>query len=408
MPPHPDGVLALGRPTRGGLPCRVPSTPAARRALVAVAFTAVAALGLAGGTVLARRSADAPAVAAPPDPAPTAASPAPPGSTPTPPGSTPTQPGAGVPVRLAFAGDVHFAGTSAAALTSGLGTGAQPLRTADLAVVNLETAVTGGGDPAPGKEFVFAAPPSSLTVLRDAGVDAVSLANNHGMDHGLSGLRDSLAASTSARLPLLGAGADSAAAWAPLRRTVRGVRVSVIAATDVLDDDLRDLWTAGPAKPGLASAKDGTAFADALRAERPQTDVLVAFLHWGVEKQSCPSTRQRELARALVDAGADVVVGSHAHVLQPVTSLRAPGPGGERSAVVAYGLGNFVFYGTTEAATRTGVLTVTATAVPGGGPGAPRTVEPAWTGARIVSGRPRAVPPARQAAVQPPPIESCG
>jgi poly-gamma-glutamate synthesis protein (capsule biosynthesis protein) len=288
-------------------------------------------------------------------------------------------------------------------LSRGLGTGAAPLAAADLAILNLETAITDGGDPAPGKQFVFRAPPQAFDVLRTAGVDAVSMANNHGMDYGASGLRDSLAAAAERSLPVLGAGLDRSKAWAPLRRVVRGVRISVIAATDVLDDELRTAWTAADEAPGLASAKEGTAFADAVAAERPAADILVAFVHWGVEKQVCPTGRQRELAQQLVDAGADVVVGSHAHVLQPRTSV--PTPAG--ASLVAYGLGNFVFYGRTDQATRSGVLTVTAKAVPGAGPAGKRSVSGAWTGARIVGGRPRAVTGAELAAVQLPPRSGC-
>ena len=119
----------------------------------------------------------------------------------------------------------------------------------------------------------------------------------------------------------------------------------------MLDDELISAWTAGPGKPGLASAKDVPRLVHEVRAARTTSDTVVVFLHWGVELQQCPSPDQRTLAKQLVAAGADVVVGGHAH--------RVQGAGRMGNALVGYGLGNFVWYGTSELSTQTGVLLVT-------------------------------------------------
>ncbi len=250
---------------------------------------------------------------------------------------------------LAFAGDVHFEGVAARALTQRWGSAGQVLADADLAIVNLETAVTRRGTPAP-KQYTFRAPDSAFDALRAAGVDAVTLANNHGMDYGLQGLRDTLATAAVRHMPLLGAGRSQREAFAPMHRTVHGVRIAVLAATDVLDTFAQDDWVAGPAKPGLASSKDPARLLAAVRAEAAHADVVVVYLHWGHELTVCPTARQRQLAALLANAGADLVVGSHAHVPQQ----------GERlgRAYVDYGLGNFVFYANTAATQRSGVLTV--------------------------------------------------
>jgi hypothetical protein len=250
---------------------------------------------------------------------------------------------------LAFAGDVHFEGVSARALTRSWGSAGKVLADADLAIVNLETAVTRRGTPAP-KQYTFRAPDSAFDALRSAGVDAVTLANNHGMDYGLQGLRDTLSAASVHSMPLLGAGVTQKHAFAPMRRTVNGVHIAVLAATDVLDTFALDDWVAGPTKPGLASSKDPARLVAAVRAEATRADAVVVYLHWGQELAVCPTARQRQLATLLAKAGADLVVGSHAHVPQP----------GERlgRAYVDYGLGNFVFYAHTPATQRTGVLTV--------------------------------------------------
>jgi poly-gamma-glutamate capsule biosynthesis protein CapA/YwtB (metallophosphatase superfamily) len=208
----------------------------------------------------------------------------------------------------------------------------------------------------------------------------VSLANNHGMDFGRSGLSDTLAAGRAAGLPVIGAGTDEDRAFQGVVRNVRGVRIAVVAATDVLDSNLASAWTAGPDRAGLASAKDGDRFAARIRQVSASADVVVAFVHWGTEQQVCPTARQQALAAELVAAGADVVVGSHAHVLQPLTRVRG--------VPVAYGLGNFVFYARGAAAVRSGVLTVTVTAVPGSAGHGHPSATTRWAPATIVGGRP--------------------
>ena len=260
----------------------------------------------------------------------------------------------GAAVTLAFGGDVHFAGVLAQRLArdpaTAMGPIAAVLQRADLAMVNLETAVTTGGT-AQSKAFTFRAPPAAFTALRAAGVDVATMANNHGMDYGLVGLRDSLAAASSARFPVAGIGNDAAEAFRPHVFTLHGQRVAVVAATQVLDASLAAAWTAGDGKPGLASAYQERRLLAAVRDARARADTVVVDLHWGRELQSCPIERQRALAPRLVDAGADVVVGSHAHVLL--------GGGFLRGAYVDYGLGNFVFYSGGGVTARSGVLLLT-------------------------------------------------
>jgi Bacterial capsule synthesis protein PGA_cap len=284
--------------------------------------------------------------------------------------------GSGKPVVLAFGGDVHFEGVLAAKLAASPSTVLSPiapvLGQADIAVVNLETAVTNGGSAA-AKTFTFRTPSTAFSALRGGAVDVASMANNHGMDYGEAGLRDSLAAARSRRFHVIGIGRDDRQAYAPYRRTVDGQRIAVIGATQVLDDHLISSWTAGPGKPGLASAKDVPRLLQAVREARRASDTVVVFLHWGIELMGCPSSAQRTLARQLTRAGADIVVGGHAHRLQ--------GAGRMGKALVAYGLGNFVWYGTSELSTRTGVLVVTATGR--------RVDRYRWVPARIVDGVPR-------------------
>lgn len=257
---------------------------------------------------------------------------------------------------LAFGGDVHFEGGLRTKLGSDPAHVFDPvapvLAGADVAMVNLETAITDRGA-AEAKQYRFRASPRAFDALASAGVDVATMANNHGRDYGAVGLADTLAAIPNAPLKVVGIGADAAAAFAPARFDVRGRRVAIVAATDVLDGALERSWTATDAQPGLASAKDPTRLLAAVRAARADSDLVVVYLHWGVEGATCPTARQRQLARALVDAGADVVVGSHAH--------RQQGAGRAGDAFVAYGLGNFAFYNEAGPSGITGVLVLTVT-----------------------------------------------
>lgn len=289
-----------------------------------------------------------------------------------------TQPrrlGSGKPVTFAFAGDIHFERPIRERLASSpeiiLAPMAPILERADLAVANLETAVTDGGSAAT-KQFTFRAPGNAFAALRSGGIDVVSIANNHGMDFGAEGLRDTLAAGRRARVPVVGGGRNDREAYAPYRATIRGQRIAVIGATQVLDDHLVSSWTAAPGKAGLASAKDESRLLRAVHEARGASDTLIVFLHWGVELESCPTASQTSLANALVAAGADIVVGSHAHVLS--------GGGRLGTALVGYGLGNFVFYAFRKATVQSGVLEVTATG---------RRIDSyRWRPARISSGIP--------------------
>ncbi|TYB53796.1 CapA family protein [Nonomuraea sp. PA05] len=280
------------------------------------------------------------------------------------------------PFTIAFGGDVHFEGMLRPRLNNprtALGPIASVLRKADLAMVNLETAITTGGTPAPGKQFTFRAPSSALTALKAAGVDVASMANNHGMDYMETGLADSLAAVKRAKFPVVGIGKNSTEAYRPYRRTVNGNRVAIIGATQVLDAEFIQSWTATADKGGLASAKNETALLRAVRQARKNSDTVIVHLHWGTEMQKCPNEAQLSLAPKLVKAGADVVVGGHAHILL--------GSGYLDDAYVNYGMGNFVFYNSNPATTgRTGVLTLTINGR--------KILKDSWTPATIQGGIP--------------------
>jgi poly-gamma-glutamate capsule biosynthesis protein CapA/YwtB (metallophosphatase superfamily) len=280
------------------------------------------------------------------------------------------------PVTFAFAGDVHFEGVLRGQLDedpAGLLAPIAPvLGDADLTVVNLETAITQRGTAAT-KDYTFRAPESAYTALASAGVDVANVANNHGMDFGDEGLTDTLYSAAINGFPLIGIGNDASEAFRPYEATLNGQQIAVFGATQVLDGNLIDAWSATDSQGGLANALDPDRLVAAVSEVRPRVDTLVVYLHWGTEGETCPTERQQTLGDELVAAGADIVVGSHAHRLQ--------GGGRDGAAFIDYGLGNFVFYspdGSPGAAT--GVLKVTATG---------RTIDSyEWVPATIRSGVP--------------------
>lgn len=254
------------------------------------------------------------------------------------------------PLAAAFGGDVHGEGRVAQHLRAGgnpLAAAAPLLASADLAVVNLETAVGTRGRPQPGKTFTFRAPPALLPALAGAGVDVVSLANNHALDYGVDALLETIDRARAAGLEVTGAGRDSAEAYAPALVEVGRRTVAVVGLSRVLPAG----WAAGPSRPGVASAHDVGAAVRAVEEADPRADLVVVAIHWGVEGATCPAAHQLDLASRLVAAGADVIAGHHPHVLQGIER--------QDSALVAYSLGNFVWYHSRSPSNRTGVWTVT-------------------------------------------------
>jgi poly-gamma-glutamate synthesis protein (capsule biosynthesis protein) len=240
---------------------------------------------------------------------------------------------------IAFAGDVHFSGRVRPRLDRDPATvfaqAAPVLRKADLTMVNLETAITTGGIAQP-KLYHFRAPAAAFTALRDAGVDLVTMANNHAADYGLPGLHDTLAAIKNSHFPVVGVGANADRAFAPYTTTLNGVRVAIFGADQVHDETTLSLFSAGANSPGVANAYSPRLIT-AVQHAKAAAYVVIVYLHWGIEYQTCPSNDQSALAGELSRAGASAVIGTHAHVLQGA-GWRAGG------TYVAYGLGNYLWW----------------------------------------------------------------
>jgi poly-gamma-glutamate synthesis protein (capsule biosynthesis protein) len=253
-------------------------------------------------------------------------------------------------MTFAFAGDVHFFGRPAPLLKSpatAFGSIATVLQAADLAMVNLETAITERGTEQP-KTFHFRAPATAFDAIRSAGVDLVTLANNHVLDYGQVGLLDALDGARRAQFPIVGIGHNASEAYRPWITDVRGVRVAILAFSQI--HELAESWAALDSRPGVAMAFDAARVRAAVGAARRAADLVIVYNHWGQEGNSCPTDEQKAFAAALSAAGADIVIGTHAHVLL--------GDGWLGHTYVQYGLGNFLWYSVSHS-TETGVLRLT-------------------------------------------------
>lgn len=312
------------------------------------------------------------------------------GGSATEPGAGASEPDAAGQVTLALGGDVHFEGSVRRLLRPGgtLGAIGRTLRAADVAMVNLETPVTDHPrrDPkeleVPQDRYHFRTGPRALDVLAGSGVDVVSVANNHAGDYGAVGLADTLEAGRARGVAMVGAG-RGAAAYEPHVVDVGGLEVAFLAADGVQREGSSDVWSATGDRLGTASARGrATQLRAAVAAAADRGQLVVVYLHWGKEYEACPTQSQRLLVRGLAEAGADVVVGSHSHVLS--------GAGWAGDTFVGYGLGNLAWYHARQP--DTGVLSVTLDR--------DGVVEKSWTPAAIssVDGRPVPLAGARRTA----------
>jgi poly-gamma-glutamate synthesis protein (capsule biosynthesis protein) len=245
---------------------------------------------------------------------------------------------------------VHFTGRTTRLLrhpATAFGPIASLLRSADLTVLNLETAVTSRGRPQP-KYYHFRTTPVAFTAMRDAGVDVANMANNHVLDYGRVGLADTLAAARAARFPVLGIGSNAAAAWRPYLVTIKGVRIALLGVSQVAE--LAPSWVATTTRSGEANAINLRRTLAAVRAARRIAQVVIVIMHWGTEGQACPDANQLSLAPKLARAGASIIIGSHAHMLE--------GSGWLGHTFVAYGMANFLWW-EASFSTATGVLLIT-------------------------------------------------
>lgn len=269
---------------------------------------------------------------------------------------------AGPSVVLAFVGDVLPVGLSYP-INGG------PLSSADIAFCNLECPLSNRGVRTPLKyhdgrllsnEFIFRASPNTAKYLSRTGIDVVSLANNHMMDYGPTALADTISVLDNHHIAHVGAGKDITSARECTVIQRNGLRVAFLSY--LLDNTLpgTKYFAASTTDPGVVMLHEGSSkradpnaeriISDDIASARREADVVVVSFHWGIERQSCPTESQRQLAHSTIDHGADIVVGHHPHCLQGIEFYK--------HKPIIYSLGNFVFYGRSELTRESGIVWV--------------------------------------------------
>ena len=222
---------------------------------------------------------------------------------------------------------------------------------ADLAVINLETAVTDAGMIHPRKPYTLRSSPDVLSGLREAGVGLAGLANNHVFDYTDGGLARMIELVDAAELPRVGAGRNWDEAVEPRIVDLNGLRVAIIAATSITGrpyqagdgdayegDDLPPYYTADPGEgshPGALRLGQDNLLESLARADRAGADVTVLLAHGGTQYSRDESPFIRDMARFAIDHGVDLVVGHHPHVIQAIETYRG--------VPILYSVGNLAF-----------------------------------------------------------------
>lgn len=205
------------------------------------------------------------------------------------------------------------------------------LESADLAFINLEGPISDKGSPVPGKEYTFRSRTALAPGLASAGIDVVSLANNHARDYGAAALLDTFERLEAVGIKWAGAGADASEARSPSLVATPAGTVAVLAFTGIIPSG----FPAGADRAGVATTSDQSRVVAAVRAAAEQADYLIVSFHWGVEYEGVANGGQRALAHKVIDAGADLVLGHHPHVIQGLEIYK--------DRLIAYSLGDFVF-----------------------------------------------------------------
>ncbi|WP_232698710.1 CapA family protein [Brevibacillus daliensis] len=241
-------------------------------------------------------------------------------------------------VRLSFAGDIMMAAGHVETLLKDKGYEYAFAHVKDLflqddyTVGNLETPLTENGAPADNKEYVYKSSPLAAPAMKASGIDLLNLANNHSMDQGESGLLDTMQALEQHELAYIGSGNNADRAYSPVYVERNGIKIAFLGFTRVIPETS---WYAGKNKPGLAVSYDPAKAVEAISQAKNQADVVIVIAHWGKEKVDNPVDHQKELAHAYIDAGADLIVGGHPHVLQGFEQYKGKW--------IAYSTGNFIF-----------------------------------------------------------------
>ncbi len=209
----------------------------------------------------------------------------------------------------------------------------QIMRDADIMCLNNEFTYSTGGAPLENKAYTFRAHPSRVNILKELGVDIVSLANNHSYDYGKQSLIDTMATLNQAGIFYFGAGHDLNEAMSPVYLEVQGKIIAYVGASRA--EKYRLTPQATENSPGILRCYDTDLFVQVIEEARENADYVIAYVHWGTEYSYELEVAQLSSGKEYIDAGADVVIGAHPHCLQGMEYYKGK--------PIVYSLGNFWF-----------------------------------------------------------------
>lgn len=207
------------------------------------------------------------------------------------------------------------------------------MKDADVMMLNHEYACSNTGTAMPGKAYTFLAKERNNKELKKLGVDIVSLANNHAYDYGKEAFLNTRKNLKKLGVAYVGGGKNAKEAGAPVYYNMNGVKIAIVAATRAEKNVMTP--EAGEDSPGVMYTYDSTEFLKVIRKARKNSDYVIAYVHWGTEYSTVLETAQTTQAHEYIDAGADLVAGSHTHCLQGMEYYKGK--------PVIYSLGNFWF-----------------------------------------------------------------
>ncbi len=212
----------------------------------------------------------------------------------------------------------------------------EKMRGVDIMMLNNEFAYSTGGTPTEGKTYTFRADPSSAYILNTMGVDIVGLANNHAYDYGQRAFLDTMTALDAAGVTYAGGGATIEEASHPVYYiTDNGMKIAFICATQIERLDNPDTKGATETSPGVFRCLNDALLLEKVREARERNAFVVVYIHWGTESTTEIDYLQRDQAKEIADAGANLIIGSHPHVLQKIDYVDG--------VPVVYSLGNYIF-----------------------------------------------------------------
>lgn len=241
-------------------------------------------------------------------------------------------------VTLMFAGDVMLDGVPSANYDACGITGVvsrellDELTGADILMVNNEFAWSDRGTAMEDKKYTYRCNPSYVTILKELGVDIVSLANNHTLDFGKEALSDTFTTLDGAGILYAGAGESKERAEQVQVIEKGGKKFGFIAGSRVIP--VTD-WNVENAQPGLFTVYDYSRLVELVAQAKESCDFVTVYLHWGIERVEYPEEYERAMAKACIEAGADLIIGGHAHCIQGVEFIE--------NVPVFYALGDFIF-----------------------------------------------------------------